>query len=303
MPAYMSHVIMGKDLYNRVKEDEKLFKLPIEENKFKILALGQDLSGFSNIVCRYDSHNQNSQAFFMNLINYIKENKLYENPSVMSFLYGHISHYFFDSIAHPFVYYIEKSCKPVNHISSHSMVEGFIDNYYAKQILNIDYMDLKPEFIGDLDLSDEKLKEMMKNIYLKTYNGRFAVLSYKIVYEIFKNTEKAIKDNPKVTKEKLINYSKFLKFLETNKLSISEIINDSNLIWTNPVSNEKHNESLLDLYNNALIKTIEAIDLVNKCIYDGEDISILYNLFTDLSYDTGVQCALGKQMNYVRKCK
>ena len=190
MPAYMSHVIMGKSLYDKVKEDEKLFKLPIEENKFKILALGQDLSGFSNIVCRYDSHNQNSQAFFMNLINYIKENKLYENPSVMSFLYGHISHYFFDSKAHPFVYYIEKSCKPVNHISSHSMVEGFIDNYYAKQILNIDYMDLKPEFIGDLDLSDEKLKEMMKNIYLKTYNGRFAVLSYKIVYEIFKNTER-----------------------------------------------------------------------------------------------------------------
>lgn len=303
MPAYMSHVIMGKSLYDKVKEDEKLFKLPIEENKFKILALGQDLSGFSNIVCRYDSHNQNSQAFFMNLINYIKENKLYENPSVMSFLYGHISHYFFDSIAHPFVYYIEKSCKPVNHISSHSMVEGFIDNYYAKQILNIDYMDLKPKFIGDLDLSDEKLKEMMKNIYLKTYNGRFAVLSYKIVYEIFKNTEKAIKDNPTVTKEKLINYSKFLKFLETNKLSISEIINDSNLIWTNPVSNEKHNESLLDLYNDALIKTIEAIDLVNKCIYDGKDISILYNLFTDLSYDTGAQCALGKQMNYVRKRK
>lgn len=303
MPAYMSHVIMGKSLYDKVKEDEKLFKLPIEENKFKILALGQDLSGFSNIVCRYDSHNQNSQAFFMNLINYIKENKLYENPSVMSFLYGHISHYFFDSIAHPFVYYIEKSCKPVNHISSHSMVEGFIDNYYAKQILNIDYMDLKPEFIGDLDLSDEKLKEMMKNIYLKTYNGRFAVLSYKIVYEIFKNTEKAIKDDPKVTKEKLMNYSKFLKFLETNKLSISEIINDSNLIWTNPVSNEKHNESLLDLYNDALVKTIEAIDLVNKCIYGGEDISILYNLFMDLSYDTGVQCALGKQMNYVRKLK
>ena len=110
-------------------------------------------------------------------------------------------------------------------------------------------------------------------------------------------------DFHKVTKEKLINYSKFLKFLETNKLSISEIINDSNLIWTNPVSNEKHNESLLDLYNDALIKTIEAIDLVNKCIYGGKDISILYNLFTDLSYDTGVQCALGKQMNYVRKCK
>lgn len=63
MPAYMSHVIMGKSLYDKVKEDEKLFKLPIEENKFKILALGQDLSGFSNIVCRYDSHNQNSQAF------------------------------------------------------------------------------------------------------------------------------------------------------------------------------------------------------------------------------------------------
>lgn len=303
MPKYMSHVIMGKSLYDKCEKDDKLFKLPIEEDKFKIWALGQDLSGFSNIVCRYDSHNQSSQDFFLKLINYIKENKLYENSDVMSFLYGHISHYFFDSLAHPFVYYIEKSCKPVNHISSHSMVEGFIDNYYAKQVLNIDYMQLAPDFIGKLDLSDSKLRETIRDIYLYTYNGRFAVFSCKVVYDIFKNTEKTIKENPKITKEKLLNYSKFIKFLDVNHLAVSEIINNANEIWTNPVTNEKHNESLLELYNLALNKTLEAIDLVNRYIYDGGDISILYQLFPNLSYDTGVECALGKQMKYVRTNK
>lgn len=303
MPAYMSHVIMGKSLYDKCESNEKLFKLPIEENKFKIWALGQDLSGFSNIVCGYDSHNQNSQDFFLKLIKYIKENKLYENSNAMSFLYGHISHYFFDSLAHPFVYYIEKSCNPVNHISSHTMVEGFIDNYYAKEILNVDYMNIMPDFIGKLDISDPKLRETIRDVYYYTYSGRLAVLSCKVVYDIFRNIEKIIKENPNITKDRLLNYSKFLKFLEKNHLSISDIINDSNMTWSNPVSNEKHNESLLELYNLALNKTLEAIDLVNKYIYDGTDISILYQLFTDLSYDTGVQCAIGKQMKYIRSVK
>lgn len=300
MPAYMSHVIMGSELYNKSKKDEKLFKLDIEEDKFKIMALGQDLSGFSNIVCRYDSHNQNSQRFFVNLTKYIKENKLYDNISVMSFLYGHISHYFFDSLAHPFVYYIEKSCKPVNHISSHSMVEGFIDNYYAKEILHKDYMEIMPSFLGELDLSDPKLRETIRDIYYYTYNGRFAILSYKIVYDIFRNTEKIIKENSLVTKDKLISYSRFLKFLKLNNLSEEDIINSNNSMWSNPVSGESHNESLLELYSMALERTLDAIDMVNKYIYDGGDISIIYNLFRDLSYDTGVECSLGKSMKYIR---
>lgn len=301
MPAYMSHVIMGSDLYNKSKNDDKLFKLDFEEDKFKIMALGQDLSGFSNIVWRYDSHNQSSQRFFVNLTKYIKENKLYDNKSVMAFLYGHISHYYFDSLAHPFVYYIEKSCKPVNHISSHSMVEGFIDNYYINEILNKDYMDLMPDFIGILDLSDSRLRDTIKDIYYFTYNGRNAVLSYKIVYEIFRNTERIIKENKGVNKDKLICCSKFLEFLELNNLSKEEIINSSNSIWTNPVSGECHNESLGDIYSVALERTLDAIKMVNKYIYDGGDVSIIYNLFRDLSYDTGVECSLGKSMKYIRK--
>ena len=47
--------------------------------------------------------------------------------------------------------------------------------------------------------------------------------------------------------------------------------------------------------------SLDAIEKVNKCLYSNESISTLDTVFTDLSYDTGVKCSLGREMTYVRK--
>ena len=57
----------------------------------------------------------------------------------------------------------------------------------------------------------------------------------------------------------------------------------------------------MELYNKALTKTYEAINHVNKYLYDNESKYILYKIFTNLSYDTGVSCSLGKNLIYVKK--
>ena len=46
---------------------------------------------------------------------------------------------------------------------------------------------------------------------------------------------------------------------------------------------------------------IDAIEKVNNCLYQDISIDTLDSIFTDLSYDTGVKCSLGKQMSFVRK--
>ena len=57
----------------------------------------------------------------------------------------------------------------------------------------------------------------------------------------------------------------------------------------------------IELYNQSIEITTNAISEVNRYLYDGNSQDTLNKVFTDLSYDTGVDCSLGTKMKYVRK--
>lgn len=301
MPAYLSHAIMGEDLHKKSESDEKLFKVSVEKESLKANSIGQDLSIVSNTLNKYDAHNFNTKLFFMNLVKYIKDNKLYENECVMSLLYGQIAHYFLDVNTHPLIYYIEAGCKSPNAISSHMLVEGYLSSYMAEKILGKDYMSLKGSYLGHLDLTDKDVQDLIKWVYMKTYGDKQALFSYKSEFSVLKFVEDITKNPHLSSKEKLIKVSKFREFLEMNKLSLGEITNDSNATWTNPQTNERHSESFMELYDKSITESQEAISKVNGFIYDGNSIDTLNSVFTDLSFDTGVSCSLGKDLKYVRK--
>ena len=301
MPAYLSHAIMGEDLYKKSESDEKLFKVLVKKESLKANSIGQDLSIVSNTLNKYDAHNFNTKLFFMNLVKYIKDNKLYENECVMSLLYGQIAHYFLDVNTHPLIYYIEAGCKSFNAISSHKLVEGYLSSYMAEKILGQDYMNLKGSYLGHLDSNDKDVQDLIKWVYMKTYGDKQALFSYKSEFSVLKFVEDITKNPNLSSKEKLIEVSKFREFLEMNKLSLGEITNDFNTTWTNPQTNERHNESFMELYDKSINESQEAISKVNGFIYDGNSIDTLNSVFTDLSFDTGVSCSLGKDLKYVRK--
>lgn len=301
MPAYLSHAIMGEDLHKKSESDEKLFKVSVEKESLKANSIGQDLSIVSNTLNKYDAHNFNTKLFFMNLVKCIKDNKLYENECVMSLLYGQIAHYFLDVNTHPLIYYIEAGCKSPNAISSHMLVEGYLSSYMAEKILGKDYMSLKGSYLGHLDLTDKDVQDLVKWVYMKTYGDKQALFSYKSEFSVLKFVEDITKNPHLSSKEKLIKVSKFREFLEMNKLSLGEITNDSNATWTNPQTNERHSESFMELYDKSITESQEAISKVNGFIYDGNSIDTLNSVFTDLSFDTGVSCSLGKDLKYVRK--
>lgn len=301
MPAYLSHAIMGEDLHKKSESDEKLFKVLVKKESLKANSIGQDLSIVSNTLNKYDAHNFNTKLFFMNLVKYIKDNKLYENECVMSLLYGQIAHYFLDVNTHPLIYYIEAGCKSFNTISSHMLVEGYLSSYIAEKILGQDYMNLKGSYLGHLDSNDKDVQDLIKWVYMKTYGDKQALFSYKSEFSVLKCVEDITKNPNLSSKEKLIEVSKFREFLEMNKLSLGEITNDFNTTWTNPQTNERHNESFMELYDKSITETQDAMFRVNGFIYDGNSIDTLNSVFTDLSFDTGVSCSLGKDLKYVRK--
>lgn len=299
MPAYLTHAIMGNTIYNNAKSDNKLFKINIPLPTLKASTLSPDLAKLSK--SNFNSHNKDTDLYFFNMIGYIKENKLYNDLDVMSLLYGNISHYFLDVYTHPLIYYISENCVSLNKLNSHILTEGYISSYMSEKEQHTDYMNLKSNYIGSLNFANPNLKNLIRETYYKTYNDLTILKSYKTTFELIKLIEKLTKENRFTSKEKLIKLSKFKEYLEINNLSKEDLTNEQKEYWINPVTNEKYNESFIELYNKALTKTYEAIYHVNKYLYDTESKYNLYKIFTNLSYDTGVSCNLGKNLIYVKK--
>lgn len=299
MPAYLTHAIMGNTIYNNAKSDNKLFKIDIPLPILKASTLSPDLAKLSK--SDFNSHNKDTDLYFFNMIEYIKENKLYNDLDAMSLLYGNISHYFLDVYTHPLIYYISENCVSLNKLNSHILTEGYISSYMSEKEQHTDYMNLKSNYIGSLNFANPNLKNLIRETYYKTYNDLSVVKSYEITLHLIKLGEKLTKENRFTSKEKIIRLSKFKEYLEINNLSKEDLTNEQKEYWTNPVTNEKYNESFIELYNKALTKTYEAIYHVNKYLYDTESKYNLYKIFTNLSYDTGVSCSLGKNLIYVKK--
>lgn len=299
MPAYISHAIMADNLYEEAKKESNLFKINLNKDEIKGYSLGADLATMSNNVCK-NPHENYTKALFFNMVTYIKENNLIEDEHIIALLYGHIAHYFFDINAHPLIFYIEKGCNKVGNIPNHHLVEGYISSYLSREILGKSIMEIKPDYFNKIDLSNKNVVSLINSIYQNVYNDPEMIISYKSTMGIFNNIEKVIKTGL-FSEKKLIKLSKFNEFKYKNNLSNEEITNSYNETYTNPVTGEKHNESFIELYNKSLEMSLDAIEKVNECLYDGNKISYLDSVFEDLSYDTGVSFKLGNNMKYIRK--
>lgn len=299
MPAYISHAIMGEELYKKLKTDKKNVKLPISKDKLKGYSLGVDLSELSKKTTS-DPQNYHTREYFIKMIKYIKENNLVENEEVISLLYGHIAHYFLDINTHPFIYYIESKCQKIGFISPHNLIEGYLSSYLSKKILGKDIMEIKPNYFNKIDLSNPEISRMLNTIYGEIYGDYKIIKSYKITLKIFSHIESIIKSGI-ISKERLIKISNFIKFLEKNNLTTRDLINENHNTYKDPITGKKHTESFMELYQKSIEENIEAIYIVNKYLYSNGNIDSLKSVFTDLSYDTGTPCKNKK--TYTRKKK
>lgn len=299
MPSYISHAIMGSEVYKNSQDCGKVFYVPIDENEFRGYSLGTDLACLSKKL-KKDPHNEDTQAFFLNMVKYIKENNLIEDSSVLALLYGHIAHYFFDVNVHPLIFYTDNGSKQVGVIPNHHLIEGYLDSYLAKKVLDKDIMDIKSSYFNKIKLTSLKIMKLLNNVYGKVYNDSTIIKAYQKLLFLFSMLEDFIK-NGSISKKMLIKFSKFKEFMNINKLDYNDFHNESKEIYQNPITGEKHNESFMELYNKSIDMTIDALIKVNNYLYKNYSLFSLEKVFTNLSYDTGVSCSMGKRMVYSRK--
>lgn len=265
MANYSSHIILAEKVYKNLKNKDI-----VDKDLMKLFSFGQDLT-FLNRSYFKETHTVNSRNFFINTIKYIKDNNLQNNKLIMSYLYGHISHYAFDITIHPFVGTILNEIKPKSLIKPHTYLECEMDKYLIKKYGDIDFSFMKSEY-----MNDKTLRNMINTTYRNVY-GFFNVSHlYKAFIFLIRRCKCPIN---KLYNNKCL----FIKLSRINSY-------DSNSNFSKYVSSSK----LLQKYNmNSIFKSsiklsISMIKSTNDYLYKNKDINVLYNTFDDTPYDIGV---------------
>ena len=136
MPSLVTHYVFGKDVLNKI--DCKY----VDTNKYLLFNQSHDyLYHTKKKVYRElakKGHHNKTKDFILNIIKYIKDNKLEKDKNSISFLYGIINHFVLDSTCHPLIFYYggsyRKGDKTTNKYRGiHAYIEMNIDLYILMQ--------------------------------------------------------------------------------------------------------------------------------------------------------------------------
>ncbi len=321
MPATITHAFFAKDVFDILPQD---IKKRINPKRIKMFGQGMDSLMFYNLFSfqkgkdirkfKDHFHDNNTREYFVNLLNYIRDNNYTSDYDVNSYVSGMICHYVLDSTVHPFVYYktgyFEKhrpSTYKYNNI--HQFMETFIDNDMARRRANGNpYKFPIGNFCFDLDHRfSTKLKKSIDYSFLKTYSIKNM---NEIYFKSLKQMRTALtlfrRDTTGIKKGiyKLVdtitpkNYFRFEAVSYHYPLNDRHnFLNNEHNLWRNPcVYDMTSTESFVDLYLKA-IKQAKTIICASFDYIDGKDID-LEKIFTNLSYITGLNCDEKKELKY-----
>ena len=295
MASYITHKQMALETYEKLKQ-EKILKTEINQKLMTTFAHGIDLSNYNELT-----HTKKTQAFLLQFLKKVKEEKEQENASIMAMLFGHICHYFLDTTIHPYVYYIEKGTQPVKgqFINGHTLVECYLDSYFVKQRLqkSVFQFPINEYFT----LVPIECRQALNELYLDVYHLNHVARNYQITLFFILLGQNALKylylNNQKIC-ETVVSMERYLK---TNYLTKEEIANESHKSWYHPVTGKESKASALDLYLNSIENACIAIEETNKYLYGKKSLETLKNYFPNISYNTGIDLEESQEMKYVRK--
>lgn len=320
MPATVVHAYFAQDL-NDILPKEIKNKLDVDRlktfgqstdslmfyNLFNILP-GKKIRDFQKYF-----HTNKTQDFFVNLINYIKENDYTEDIDVNSFLVGTICHYVLDSTVHPYIYYKtgyfnknDKSTYKYNNV--HTFMETFLDNDMIKRRESINpYKFNISKFSFDTSKFSNELNDTIKYTFKETFDvDNMDKIYYKSLKQmrnsifIFRQDRYGIKKffyklADTFTSKRVFRFEAISYHYPLNDRH--NFLNENHKLWRNPCDYSlTSEESFLDLYLRAL-KLAKVMICASFDYINGKDIE-LEKVFINKSYITGLDCELDKELKY-----
>ena len=319
MPATATHALFAKDVYDILpKEISKKLDL----KRLETFAQGTDSLMFYNLLSfvpgksirklQHYSHDNKTRDLFINLLNYMRGNKI-NDVDTYSFLVGFICHYVLDSTIHPYIiyktgYFVRGNPNTYKYNGIHHFMETFIDNDMIKKRLNTD--PYKYDIAGNF-FDTRVFSKKLNNAINYTFYSTFKVKNMgNIYYKSLKQERSFIR----LFRQDSHGIKKFFyKLLDTftprglyrfESLSYHypmedkhNFLNSNNSVWRNPTTYDlTSKESFIDLYIKA-IKNAKSIINDSFDYLNGKNI-LLENVFTNLSYYTGLDCDNKKVLKY-----
>ena len=322
MPATITHAYFINDVYDNLPIGLKELLMD-DKLKLRMFAQSTDPFMFYKLLNKNEQkirdfqkyfHENKSQDFFINLINYIKYNNYYQNKEIMAFLYGFISHYVLDYKLHPFIIYKtgifkENDKSTYKYRNKHAYMETFIDNYMIKQREHTTPYKFKfYNFCFDLTKFSKELIEVIDYTFKETFNfDNFSKYYYKSIKDMYYALKylRYDKYGLKMAIYKGIDRLTYEKTFKLQAVSYHATLKDkfnylnlNHKEWHHPtLKREKHNESFIELYSIALHDTKKIIKDVNDYIKDNKKIN-LKEVFKNYSYITGKNCNNRNNLKY-----
>lgn len=319
MPATITHSYYAKDLYEVLPEN---ITSKLDLNRTKMFANSTDSFMFYNLLSfksdnnlrkfQYYFHTHKTNAFFINLLEYIKTNNINDSDTY-SFIVGFISHFVLDSNIHPYIIYKtgmfdrkDKTTYKYNGI--HHFMEAFFDNDLIKRRENINpYKFNITKFCFDTRKFSNDLNNTIDYAFYNTFNIKNMSSKYykslkqmKTILKLFRKDRFGIKKffykifdtiSPKsVFRMEAVSYHYPLE-------DKHNYLNNSHDLWRNPADyNITSTESFVDLYLKSLKDGRDIIIKVFEYL-NGKDID-LESLFLNKDYISGLDCDKEKELKY-----
>ena len=320
MPATITHAYFAKDVFDILPEEIKnkincsrikMFGQSMDSlmfyNLFSLLP-GKKVRDFSNYF-----HRNNSQDFFINTINYIKNNNLKDDMDVASYLAGTICHYVLDSTIHPYVIYKtgdfdKKQPNTYKYNNVHLFMETFIDNDMAKRRERSNPYKFP---IGKFCFNTKRFSNDLNSVIDYGFKETFDINNMsKIYFKSLKQMKRALvlfrKDSTGLKKNiyKLVDTFTSKKMFRFEAISYHyplkdkhNFLNSNHQLWRNPTTyNLTSTESFVDLYLKS-IKLAKVLICASFDYINGKNIE-LEKIFVNNSYVTGLNCNLNKELKY-----
>lgn len=320
MPATAVHAYFAQDLNDILPKE---IKNKLDVNRLKTFGQSTDSLMFYNLFSILPGkkirdfqkyfHTNKTQEFFINLINYIKENDYTEDIDVNSFLVGAICHYVLDSTVHPYIYYKtgyfnknDKSTYKYNNV--HTFMETFLDNDMIKRRESINpYKFNISKFSFDTIKFSNELNDTIKYTFKETFDvDNMDKIYYKSLKQmrnsifIFRQDRYGVKKffyklADTFTSKRVFRFEAISYHYPLNDRH--NFLNENHKLWRNPCDYSlTSEESFLDLYLKAL-KLAKVMICASFDYINGKDIE-LEKVFINKSYITGLDCELDKELKY-----
>ena len=323
MPATVTHAYFALDIYAHLPIGLK--KLLIDDKeKLKMFAQSMDAMYFYRIFTPQKGkrirafghyfHRNDSQKFFINLVNYIKYNGYYKNGDVMAFLYGMIAHYALDSTIHPFIIYetgnYDKNDKSTRQYRNlHDEAETLLDLAMIHEREKTSPHSFRIDtFCFDLKPFSKELKEVIDYSFKETFDvhtmSKFyyqALKDMKRFLRLFRYDKIGIKRFgysvlEGITLGKTFHFHVISYHMPLKKKNLYRNLEHEE--WSHPAKfEEKHTTSFDDLYKEALNKAMKIIGNVNNYFQDKKKVN-LEKVFLNHSYITGKDCSEELPLKY-----